>query len=124
MAMSGEKVHVSIEAGPEIHPAVEAKNVQAREDAEIQRTRFVGSFEKMQALSDFYESKKRRKATRQLLICAALAVVVVVCLSLALKFDLISWPLVFAFDCCAMVWLAVWLGAWLQFMFCKEGVLK
>ncbi len=93
---------------PEIHPAVEAGNVQARCDADT--------------VTDY--RKTRRTATRQLLIRAAVAVAIAFGLWLALRAGLIAWQLAVPCQSAALIWFAVWFGAWLQFMWCKEGLLQ
>lgn len=93
---------------PEINPAVEAGNVQARRGAE--------------SVVDY--RKIRRTATRTLLIRALTAVGIVAGLWLAQRADLIAWQLAVPCQTATMVWFAVWFGAWLQFMWCKEGLMQ
>ena len=91
----------------EIHPAVEAGNVQKRR----------GFTEMHQA------AKAYKKATRALLI-RALVVAALVAGWVALAFDLVSWQIAIPFEVIAAVWLSFWAGAWVQFRFCKGGLLE
>ena len=94
----------------EIHPAVEAKNVQARRAAAGSRVCTP-------------EVKMRRKATRAFLIRLGIALALVAGLWLAQGFDLISLYLAIPLEFAAMLWAGIWFGAWLQLMFCKRGLL-
>lgn len=93
---------------PEIHPAVEAGNVRARvgvdESALIQ--------------------KVYRKATLRMVLHLVLALAVIVGFWLAVEAGLVAWVLAVPFECAAMAAAAFWLGAWAQFMFAREGLLK
>ena len=95
-------------SSPDIFPAVEAGNVQALRGAETK--------------IDY--RRIRRKATRQLLIRAAIAIAIAEGSWLALRAGLLAWQLAIPFQSVAMIWFAVWFGAWLQFMWCKEGLLQ
>ena len=92
----------------EIHPAVEAANVQKRR----------AFTEKNQAASAY------KKATRALLIRAWFVAALVAGCWLALIFDLVAWQIALPFEILAVVWLAFWAGAWVQFRFCKGGLLE
>lgn len=76
------------------------------------------------ALNAKRRNAHRKKATRAFLIRAILAWALVLSLWFAVGFDLVAlglaWPLQFA----AMLYFMGWLGAWLQFMFCKRGLLR
>lgn len=93
---------------PEINPAVEAGNVQARRGAE--------------SVVDY--RKIRRKATRALLIRALSAVAAVAGLWLAQRANLIAWQLAVPLQTAVMVWFAVWFGGYMQFMWCREGLFE
>ena len=93
---------------PEIHPSVEAGKVQASPGADT-----VIAYRRI-----------RRKATRQLLIRAAVAIAIAEGSWLALRAGLLAWQLAIPFQSVAMIWFAVWFGAWLQFMWCKEGLMQ
>lgn len=88
----------------EIHPAVEAGNVQKRH-ADLNR-RF------------------RKKATRALLVRLVIALFLIAALWTCLAFGLMALQLVIPLEAVVMIWLAVWFGAWLQLMFAREGLLK
>lgn len=68
--------------------------------------------------------KARNKATRSLVVKAALVLAICICLMLAMRFDLMS--TLFGVPCmaAALAWLTFWLGAWVQFMWAKGGLLN
>ena len=95
----------------EIHPAVEARNVQARrQETEIHE--------------GTPSTKWRRKVDRALLIRGAVTVAIVVVLYLVAAVGLMSWLLALVAMVAAALWFAVWLGAWLQLRFARGGLLK
>ena len=114
---------------PEIHPAVEAGNIEAR----VAKSRRQAVDDALEACARINARREavaaslarkaaRRVATKQLLIRAAVVFALVLSLGLADAF--IDWRLVLTFQCAALVWLAAWFGAWLQFMFAKGGLLE
>lgn len=89
----------------EIHPAVEAKNVQATRDAKTTK------------------KLSREKANRSLRLRAIIAASLVVIFYLFAATGLMAWVLALPFIAATGVWLAVWFGAWLQFTFAEGGLL-
>lgn len=115
---------------PEIHPAVEAGNVRARRavsvrcDVESARATGERLRKSIVDLATYYEVKERRRVNRALLIRAAVLLAWVAGLWTAQAFDYISVELAVALEAGGLIWFSVWLGAWLQLRFCKEGLLK
>lgn len=66
----------------------------------------------------------RKKATRAFLLRAIPAWLLVIALWAAVALDFTDWFYVWYWQVAAMLWFMGWLGAWIQFMFCKEGLLK
>jgi ferric-dicitrate binding protein FerR (iron transport regulator) len=67
---------------------------------------------------------KRNKATRTMLSRAGGAVLVCLALWLAGKFDLMNDNLVLGLYAAIFSWLCLWIGGWVQFMFCKGGLFE
>lgn len=110
--------------GPEIHPAVDAGKVRARCNAEAWHNGVSKAIHSAAVLAEEYERKERRRVNRALLIRAAVVVAWVAGLWTAEAFNYISVPLAVAFEAAGLIWFAVWFGAWLQYRFCKEGLLR
>ena len=108
----------------EILDVVEAKNVQARREAEAFQQAADRAVESAKVLSDVIKSRKRRKVANALIIRAVIAVALVAAFWLADGVDLMAVELAVPLECAVMVWFSVYFGAWLQFIFGKEGLLK
>ena len=67
---------------------------------------------------------KRDKATRTLLSRVGSAAGVCLGLWLAGKFELMNLHLILCLYAAIFSWLCIWIGAWVQFMFCKGGLLE
>lgn len=89
----------------EIHPAVDALRVNARREAEAA------------------EKLGRKKAKRAMFIRAIIATSLILILYLLAVPGLMSWYIALPLIAAVGVWLAVWFGAWLQFMFAEGGLL-
>ncbi len=89
----------------EIHPSVEAQNVQARRKAKAS------------------VKLNHRKAGRALMTRAIAAGAAAVLLLLVGGFGLMAWELALPLLILVAVWLSIWLGAWLQFSFAEGGLL-
>lgn len=100
--------------------AFEFVNKNAAAVSEADRDRM----EQARRCAELSYRKIRRTATRTLLIRALSAVAIVFGLWLAQRADLIAWQLAAPCQTATMVWFAVWFGAWLQFMWCKEGLMQ
>ena len=67
---------------------------------------------------------KRHKATRTVLLRIGGAVLVCLALWLAGKFELMNVNLVLCLYAAIFSWLCLWIGGWVQFMFCKGGLFE
>lgn len=94
--------------------------LKAQEQAELERL----AYEEKQAERKRAAKAKRVKATRTLLTRAAGAALVCLALWLAGKFDLMNDNLVLCLYAAIFSWLCIWVGAWIQFMWCKGGLLE
>lgn len=88
----------------EIHPAVEANNVNKR-----RRVAIVNS---------------RRKACKTIILRAVAALTILTALSVAASCRLIAVELMYLLMIAVGSWISIWVGAWLQLMWGKEGLLK
>ena len=71
-----------------------------------------------------YNRKRHHKACIALAIRVLIACAVMVGLWAATAADLIVDALARPLASATLIWLAVWAGAWVQFMFCKRGLLE
>ena len=78
----------------------------------------------LEALNAKRRSAPRKKATRAFLLRAIPAWLLIGALWLAVALDVTDWFCVWYWQAAAALWFMGWLGAWVQFMFCKEGLLK
>ena len=100
---------------------VEASTVQERERAEAAEKEMLRAASEAAAR---YRKERHKKALRVLYTRLAVAVSCVGGLWLALVCDLIAWQLAIPLECGFMIWAAFNVGAWFQFRYCKEGMLK
>ena len=109
---------------PEIHPAVDADVINAQklwqqEQEEIRLTR------KRLAEAKKIRVQKRLKYSTRSLIWKALAVIAIVALlSIFTGVGFISTPFANFLKLTVLYWLAIQLGAWLQYVFCERGYMK
>lgn len=89
----------------DIHPAVEAGNLQKQQERAAAK------------------KQAKKKATKAFTTRAVIAIVLIVGLALAMGFDLIVPSLALPLEAGVMIWIAIWFGAWAQFMFAKGGLL-
>jgi cation transport ATPase len=122
MAEKYEGLHVSF--GAEIHPAVDADLLAAREQALQEQEERRLALEQAAAAKKERTRRRFRSAGKQLLRRALVALVIVVLLDIAFGIGLLSQSLVNLLSLAALFWLAIQVGAWLQFVWCKEGLLK
>ena len=66
----------------------------------------------------------RRDATHRLLTQCIIAAVLLCAMGLFCVWELMVWQLVAALAALTVVWICIWVGAWVQFMWCKGGLLK
>ena len=95
-------------------------NLKAQGSAENDRA----AEEKKQAERKSAAQAKRQKATRTLLSRVGSAAIVCLGLWLAGKFELMNLHLILCLYAAIFSWLCIWIGAWVQFMFCKGGLLE
>lgn len=67
---------------------------------------------------------KRHKATRTMLIRFVTFAVLCTSLWLVGKFELMNANLIMCVYAAAFSWLCLWIGAWVQFMWCKGGLFE
>ena len=109
--------------GPEIHPAVDANNVQAQRNAEAFSDATKKAIVSATALSKIYERRMRKRATRSMLLRLAIAFALSIFVVVLRKFGHMSADVSI---CCIMVfgaWATLWVGGWMQFMWGDKGVL-
>ena len=94
--------------------------LKAQEQAELERL----AYEQRQAERKREAQAKRNKATRTLLTRTAGAALVCLALWLAGKFELMNLTLILCLYAAIFSWLCIWIGAWIQFMWCKGGLLE
>lgn len=102
----------------------EAINARAAMNRENEAKRAKMAEEAEQASRLVKHSRAIRKANKALIKRAVIAVMLCAVLLLAQFFNLIDWHLAVPIMCATMIWVAVWFGSWLQFRFCKGGLLE
>ena len=95
-------------------------NMKALDSAEIERI----ANEERQAERKRANLAKRHKATRAMLVRFVTFVALCVSLWLIGKFELMNVNLIMCVYAAAFSWLCLWLGAWIQFMWCKGGLFE
>lgn len=111
--------------GPEIHPAVDAKNIQAKRNAEAFSAATREAVANATAFAEVLKHRKRKRATIALVIRVVVAIALNAAVCLLSKADWWEfWELGLWALATINIWLAIWAGAWVQFMWCKEGVLR
>ena len=109
--MSEYEYQESINARAAMNRENEAKRAKLAEEAEI-------------ASRWAKHSRAVRKANKALIKRAVVAVVLCAVLTLALFLGLVDWHLSVPIMGAVLVWLAVWFGSWIQFRFCRGGLLE
>ena len=94
--------------------------MKALDSAERERI----AFEERQAERKAAAKAKRNKATRTLLIRILTFVVLCLALWLVGKLGLMNVNLILCVYAAAFSWLCLWIGAWVQFMWCKGGLFE
>ena len=106
--------------GPEIHPAVDATKLQAQRTAEA----FSKAIAEANALAEVVKRRRCKRAVIALLTRAVAAVTLSILVVMCKKYGLMSWEVSFVAITALSSWLSLWAGAWLQFMWGKEGLLR
>lgn len=110
--------------GPEIHPAVDANNVQAQRNAEAFSEATKRAVSEATAFAEVVKRRRCKRATLALLARVVVAIALEILVIVLRKQELMA-PEVAIFSLAAITsWLALWVGAWLQYMWGKEGLLK
>lgn len=110
--------------GPEIHPAVDAGKMQAKCNAEAFSEATKRAVASATALAEVAKRHKRKRATLALLLRVVVGIALAFLTVMAKKYGLMQWELSGFILCAISCWLTMWVGAWVQFMWCKEGVLR
>lgn len=110
--------------GPEIHPAVDANNVQAKRNAEAFSEATQRAVAEATVLAEVVKHRRRKRAVISLLLRVVVAIAINTLSILCRQHGLMDWEVSFAIFTGTCAWLSLWVGAWLQFMWCKEGLLR
>ena len=102
-----------------INANAEEANVRAQEEARAT----YDAHEQRLADKKLVAKMRRQKATRTLILRIAIAVVLCVGLWLAKTAGLVVVDFALLVVSAIFAWLAFWLGAWVQFVWCKGGLL-
>ncbi len=110
--------------GPEIHPAVDADKQRTKLNAEAFSEATQRAVASATALSEVYKRRKRKRATLSLIVRIVVGIALGFLTVMAKKYGLMKWELSGFLLCTISCWLTMWVGAWVQFMWGKEGVLR
>ena len=110
--------------GPEIHPAVDAKTIQAQRNAEAFSEATRRAVANATAFAEVLKQHRRKRAVIALVIrvMTVVAIDAFVCLCSAKHWMVAEVSI--ALLGTAHVWLSVWAGAWVQYMWGRDGVLR
>lgn len=110
--------------GPEIHPAVDAKTVQAQRNAEAFSEATRRAVASATAFAEVLKRHRRKRAVIALVIrvLTVIALDALVCLCSAKGWMVTEVGI--AILTTTHVWLSIWVGAWVQFMWGRDGVLR
>ena len=94
--------------------------LKAQEQAELERLAYEARLEdRKRAIK-----ARRDKATKTLLIRTGVSAAICAGLWLAGKFGLMNTTLILCLYAAIFSWLCLWIGAYIQFMWCKGGLLE
>ena len=110
--------------GPEIHPAVDATNVQAQRKAEAFSEATKRAVAEATVLAEVVKRRRCKRAALALVIRIAVALALSIIVTLCKKHGLISWEVCFFTLSALACWLSLWAGSWLQYMWGREGLLR
>jgi hypothetical protein len=110
--------------GPEIHPAVEANHARARQNAEAFSEATQRAVASAGALAEVHKRKQRKKDTLAMLLRVAVAVALSVIIVVLRQFDQVSAGVALVSLMTLEAWAMIWVGAWVQLMWVKEGLLR
>ncbi len=106
--------------GPEIHPAVEAGNPKRQTFSEATQ-RAVAS---AGALAEVVKRRNRKKATLAMLLRLVVAIALCALVVVLRQCGHVSVEVAFVGILLLDAWAMLWIGAWVQLMWCKEGLLR
>ena len=110
--------------GPEIHPAVDANNVQAQRNAEAFSEATKRAVAEATAFAEVVKRRRCKRATLALITRSLVAIALGILIIVLRKHDHLTPEVaIWAFGSLAC-WFTLWVGAWMQFMWGKEGLLK
>lgn len=109
---------------PEIHPAVDANNVQAQRAAEAFRKKSKELLTECHHLAEVLKRRRCKRATLALLIRAVVTLVLCSLVCICKTQGLMTWEVAFVAVAGLSSWLCLWVGAWMQFLWGKEGLLR
>ena len=108
----------------EINPAVEANHVQAKRNAEAFSAATKRAAAEATAFTEALKQRKTKSATLALITRVAVALLAIILVRLLRNSDHISVEVSVIGTLLVWGWLGIWVGAWLQFMYGKEGLLR
>ena len=115
---------MSKQNGPEILPAVDAANVQAKRNAEAFSEATKKAVADATAFAEMAKRRKRKKATRALIARVVIAILLGIGIAVLCKFNHLSPVVAIASISALWGWLSIWVGAWCQYMWGKGGLLR
>lgn len=110
--------------GPEIPAAVEAGNVQARRNAEAFSEATQRAVAGATAFAEAIKKHKCKKALRAMLTRVVVGLALCFLAVVLRRYDHISPEVAVTSFLTLTFWLGIWVGAWLQYMWGKEGLLR
>lgn len=110
--------------GPEIHPAVDANRVQAQRNAEAFSEATRRAIAEATALAEIMKHRRRKRAVISLIIRVVATIATSCAVCLARRGGLMTGEVAIVLLTMFASWLSLWIGAWMQFMWGKDGVLK
>jgi hypothetical protein len=110
--------------GPEIHPAVDAANVQAKRNAEAFSEATKRAVADATAFSEVVKHRRKKRATLALIARVVAAILLGIGITVLRIYEQLT-PEVAIFSISALFcWLSIWVGAWCQYMWGKGGLLR
>lgn len=109
---------------PEIHPAVDAKNVQARCNAEAFSEATKRAVAEATVLAEVVKRRRCKRATLALIVRLVAFIILAAGFNILRHYHHLTPEVAVFFLCSLSCWFAMWVGAGAQFMWGKEGLLK
>jgi hypothetical protein len=108
----------------EIHPAVDANNVQAQREAEALRKQADEFLNECRLRTEVLKRRRCKRATLALLIRVVVTIALCSLVCICKTQGLMTWEVAFVAVAGLSSWLCLWVGAWMQFLWGKEGLLR